>query len=284
MAWLFLRRLARGCALIVPIVLSLAFNAAAQDARGSATSLIEDAKKRGALMVGVATFVPWAMRNKAGDLIGFEVDVARRLAEDMGVKLELVPTPFDGMVPALLARKFDIVITGIVISEARALVVNFSNPYAWNLQGFIANKKLAAGATGFADFDKPDVNVVARRGSAVTHAFMNRSVPKAQKRLFDDDASALQEVLTGRAHGFFTAEPKPTLWTKEWPDQLTQPIPRNQLSSVPTGFAVRKGDPDALTFFNTWIMLRQADGWLAERQNYWFTTRNWYDQLDKKPF
>ncbi|MBM3597063.1 MAG: transporter substrate-binding domain-containing protein [Alphaproteobacteria bacterium] len=270
-----------------PIALALAARPlAAQDARShlAAASVIEDIKKRGTLTVGVATFVPWAMRNKSGDLIGFEVDVARRLSEDMGVKLDLVPTAFDGMVPALIARKFDVVITGIVISEARQLLVNFTQPYAWSIQGFIANRKLTAGMTSFTDLNRPEVNVVARRGSSVTGAFMQRVVPAAQKRLYDDDTSAIQEVLNGRAHGFFSAEPKPTLWALENPDILWTPIPRDRLPSVPTGFMVRKGDPDGLAYFNSWILLRQMDGWLDERQTYWFTTRDWYDQLDRKPF
>lgn len=278
------RRRALSALSLAPFALAIP-SAAAQDAQSlAAASVIEEIKKRGALVVGVATFVPWAMRDKKGELIGFEIDVARRLSQDMGVKLELVPTAFDGMVPSLLARKFDVVITGIVISEARALLVNFSNPYAWNLQGFVANKKLAAGAAGFDHFNRDDVTVVARRGSSVTAAFMGRVVPKAQKRLFDDDASALREVITGRAHGFFSAEPKPALWTMEEPDVLSTPIARDKLPSVPTGFVVRKGDPDALAFFNTWIMLRQHDGWLAERQEFWFSTRAWYDQLERKPF
>ena len=51
----------------------------------AADSVIETIKQRGMLRVGLSTFVPWAMRDKNGDLIGFEVDVAKKLAEDMGV-------------------------------------------------------------------------------------------------------------------------------------------------------------------------------------------------------
>ena len=54
-------------------------------------SVIETIKKRGKLMVGMSTFVPWAMRNKQGELIGFEIDVAKKVAEDMGVDIEFVP-------------------------------------------------------------------------------------------------------------------------------------------------------------------------------------------------
>ncbi|HON96371.1 MAG TPA: transporter substrate-binding domain-containing protein, partial [Deltaproteobacteria bacterium] len=56
----------------------------------AAQSTIEQVLQRGVLRVGMSTFVPWAMNDKQGNLVGFEIDVARRLARDMGVKVEFV--------------------------------------------------------------------------------------------------------------------------------------------------------------------------------------------------
>ena len=70
-----------------------------------ANDLIADIQKRGSLKVGMSTFVPWAMRDKQGGLIGFEIDVATKLAADMGVEVEFVPTAWSGIIPALLAKK-----------------------------------------------------------------------------------------------------------------------------------------------------------------------------------
>jgi polar amino acid transport system substrate-binding protein len=70
------------------------------------------------------------MRGKNGDMIGFEVDVASKVATDMGAKVEFFPTAWDGIIPALLARKFDVIISGMSITPKRALQVNFSIPYA----------------------------------------------------------------------------------------------------------------------------------------------------------
>jgi len=58
----------------------------------SAESTLEQVLRRGVLRVGMSTFVPWAMKDKTGKLIGFEIDVATRLAKDMGVKVEFIPT------------------------------------------------------------------------------------------------------------------------------------------------------------------------------------------------
>ena len=92
-------------------------------------SALDQALERGVLRVGFDTFVPWAMKDKNGEYIGFEIDVARRLADDMDVQVEFVPTKWSGIIPALLTGKFDIIIGGMGIQPARNIKVNFSNPY-----------------------------------------------------------------------------------------------------------------------------------------------------------
>ena len=92
-------------------------------------SAIEAAMKRGKLRVGMSTFVPWAMRNKKGELIGFEIDVATKVAKDLGIEVEFVPTAWSGIIPALIAGKFDVIIGGMSVTTKRNLTVNFTAPY-----------------------------------------------------------------------------------------------------------------------------------------------------------
>ena len=70
-------------------------------------------------------FVPWAMRDKQGKLVGFEVDVAEKMAKDIGIEAEIIPTNWDGIIPALQAKKFDVIIGGMSITPKRNLSVNF---------------------------------------------------------------------------------------------------------------------------------------------------------------
>ena len=64
-----------------------------------AESVIETIKKRGVIKIGLDLFVPWSMRDKNGDLVGFEPDVGRKLAADMGVEVEFIPTKWAGIIP-----------------------------------------------------------------------------------------------------------------------------------------------------------------------------------------
>jgi len=240
-------------------------------------STVEQIMKRGVLKVGMSTFVPWAMKDKTGKLIGFEIDVATKLAEDMGVEVEFVPTKWAGIIPALLTGKFDVIIGGMSIRPDRNLKVNFSIPYDYAGQSLAANKKLAAGFNRLEDFNRSDVIIAARLGSTAADA-ANKFMPKAQKKFFDDEAQVIQEVVNARAHAAVASAPLPAFQTIKYPDQLFLPI-QGTFTREPIGFAVRKGDFDTLNYFNNWIRFVEAKGWLAERKHYWFETKDWENML-----
>lgn len=246
----------------------------------AASSLVEDVKKRGSLRVGMSTFVPWAMRNKQGELIGFEVDVATKLAQDMNVKPEIVPTAWDGIIPALLSGRFDVIIGGMSVTVARNLTVNFSDPYSTSGIGIFANKRLAQGFTTLEQFNRPDVTIVARRGTPAANSVGQR-MPRATLRQFDEEAPALQEVVNGRAHAMVGSVPLPTHSVKRYPNELFIPVAGPYQVSI-SAFAVRKGDPDALNLFNNWIRLRKdLDSFIEERRAYWFDSLDWEDQIQR---
>jgi polar amino acid transport system substrate-binding protein len=236
-------------------------------------STLEQVLKRGVLRVGMSTFVPWAMNDKTGKLIGFEIDVATRLAEDMGVKVEFVPTKWSGIIPALLTGKFDVVIGGMGILPSRNLKVNFSIPYDHTGMSMVASRKLASGKQGIDAFNSSDVIITARLGStAVTAA--KKYFPKAQIRMFDDEAQAYQEVINGQAHACVGSAPTPAFQAIQHPETLFLPLEAT-FTREPIGFALKKGDTDTLNFFDNWIRYVDAEGWLRERKTYWFETREW---------
>ena len=124
-----------GIAMAAAAATSLAWPAAAQDTTQSLSSesVIEAIKERGTIRIGLSLFTPWSMRDLNGELVGFELDVGRKLAADMGVEVEFVPTAWDGIIPALVSGNFDVIISGMSITPQRNLTVNFSEPYALSL-------------------------------------------------------------------------------------------------------------------------------------------------------
>jgi len=235
-------------------------------------STIEQIIRRGSMRVGMSTFVPWAMKDKTGTWIGFEIDVASRLAKDMGVKIEFIPTKWAGIIPSLLTGKFDVLIGGMTIRPDRNLKVNFTLPYDYSGQTICAHKTLAAGFKTVEDFNHPDVTISARLGSSSVPA-IKRHMPKAKLRLFDDESQAYQELLNGNVHAVVGSLPMPAYQAIKYPDKLfaiTEPFTRELI-----GIAVRKGDFDTINYLNNWIAMVDAEGWFEDRHKYWFNTRDW---------
>ena len=241
-------------------------------------SLIEEIQQRGTLRVGMSTFVPWAMKDKEGTLIGFEIDVARRLAEDMGVEIEFVPTKWSGIIPALLTGKFDVIIGGMGIRAERNLKVNFTIPYDYTGMSIVADRKSVPGLTKIEDFNKKDITIAARIGTTAATA-VKEILPEAQLKLFDDESQAVQELLNGRADAVVASAPLPAYQALKYPDKLYLPFDEN-FTKEPIGFALRKGDVDTLNFFNSWITVVDAEGWLKKTRHYWFNTRDWASRIE----
>jgi polar amino acid transport system substrate-binding protein len=261
--------------LVFTLAFCLAGQAVAQDLRQKLTqeSTLEQVLKRGVLRVGFSTFLPWAMKDKTGKFIGFEIDVARELAKDMGVKVEFVPTKWSGIIPALLTGKFDVIIGGMGILPNRNLKVNFTLPYDYSGMSIVAHKKKAAGFDSLDDFDKEGVTIAARLGTTAAQA-TKKYFPNAKVRLFDDESQALQELMSGRAHAVVSSAPLPAFHALKYPERLFLPI-KGTFTKEPIGFALRKGDIDTLNFFNNWILVKRHRGWLKEHKKYWFETKEW---------
>ena len=270
-----------GALISVGMIVGVTNLASADSARQSLSSdsALEQIKKRGTLRIGLSTFVPWAMRDKKGGLIGFEIDVGKRVAADMGVEVEHIPTAWDGIIPALLAGKFDVIISGMSITMKRNLTVNFTHPYANTGYILVASTAMAQkkGLKTLEDYNSSDITIATRRASTGAIA-AQKNFPKAKLIYFDDGTMGIQEAANGKVDATTSTPPKAAYDIEKRPGKLFV-VDKTLMSPTREAFAVRKGDPDILNWFNNWIDNVKASGWLQERHAYWFTTREWADQL-----
>ena len=245
-------------------------------------SVIEEVQDRGTLRVGLGLFPPWTICNADGELIGFEIDVATKVAEDMGVAVEFARTNWTYIIPALIAEEFDVVMSGMAILTHRSLKVNFTAPYKRVGVFLVANTAQTAALETLADFNSPSVTIACRRGSSAI-GFLGNAFPDALLMLLDSDTAILQAVAAGDVHAAaaFSATKRDT-WVATHPETLHLPFEEPFASEV-QAMAVRKGDLDALNFFDSWIEANEGDGWLAQRRQYWFETREWADLVATDP-
>ncbi len=266
----FVARLAAVCLLAV-----LAFaGAPAAHARP-----LQQVLNHGSIRIGVALYAPWAMRGSDGELRGFEVDVAHKLAADMGVKPTIVAYDWKQLIRALQSGEIDVIAAGMTITPARALQINFSRPYE---SGGIAIATSVASTSKAATLE--DLNSAQYRFAAVANSvaerLARRVLPNAKLVTFKDSQAAADALVSGKVDGYLEEQPVPTFLALEHPGKIDMPLDR-PLLETPSGFGVIKGDPDFLAFLDAWITAREADTWLPSTYHYWFETLRWRNAGDQ---
>jgi polar amino acid transport system substrate-binding protein len=252
---------------LLALLLGLSFLATAQADR------LDEILDRGSLRIGVSLFTPWTMKDKSGELIGHEIDVARKLAADMGVKPELSVYPWADIVGALNAGEIDLILAGMAITPQRALQVNFTRPYVESGVLLATNSHMTRDISDMRELNRPEIVVVAvakTLGSDVAKLLFDDS----DLRILASSGEARQAVVDGKAHAYVASSIEATFLALEHPDTVDLPISKPLLTSV-AGIGVRKGEQELLNFLNAWIASRTADGWLPATSKYWFKSLKW---------
>jgi len=233
------------------------------------------------LRVGVSLFTPWTIKHRDGQLVGYEIDVAKQLAKDLGVKPEFHLLEWEKIIPALLNQEIDIIIAGIVITPQRALKVNFSQPYDSSGIGLVTNIALTKTFKGPNHLNSPEV-IIATVSGTISEDLARRVFSKATLKTFTTSQEAIEAVTSGKVHGYVEHEAITTFVALDHPELVDEPLSKPLLETK-AGFAVNKSDPDFINFLNAWIIAHEADTWLASVHKYWFEGVEWRKDLQKTP-
>lgn len=236
--------------------------------RPAAIDTLATVRQRGVLRVGVVQVAPMVMQDRSNTYVGFSVDLAHRLAADLGVRVEFVESPWSGVIPQLLDGYSDVIITGLWKNVPRALVVNFTQPTATEGMYLIASRQRAGQRHGLEAFNQPGVKIAVSTDPA-QQATAKARFPRATVTPVDDDP--LRIVKQGQADAAVLATLSADAVVASEPRHWFLPSPE-PLARTSAGMAVRKGDPDFLAFLNTWLDMQRESGWLAERERHWATS------------
>lgn len=256
--------------LLLPLIAALG----ALGASASTAGTLQQVLSRGNIRVGVTLAEPWALRNDSGDLEGFEIDVARKLAADMGVSVDFLRYDFNEIIRALEAGEIDLIAAGLTITPERALHVNFSNPYATGGIGIASNLETTAEVETLEQLNAPEYTI-ATVADSVAEDLAARILPRATQRSFRTGIDASEALVAGEVDVYLEQEPVPSYLAIEYRRQVD--ARSEPLLPAPSAFAVAKGDPDFLAFLNAWIVAREADTWLPTVHRHWFRTLEWRD-------
>lgn len=243
-------------------------------------STINDILAKGELRVGFdAGYMPFEMTDKSGNYVGFDMDLGRELAKAMGVKFVPVNTDFDGMIPALLTGKIDVIISAMTITQERNLKIGFSDPYLVVGQSILLNKKLEGSVTSWKQLNDPKYNIVSRQGTTGEEA-SKRYLPKAKLKTFEKEADGALEVANDRADAWVYDMPFNVVFYAEQGKgkvvHLDEPF-----TFEPLGIGIKQGDPDFLNFLNHFLRQIKSDGRYERMYDKWIKTTDWFARTQK---
>ena len=232
-------------------------------------STLEEIKARGKIYIGTdATYPPMEFHNESGEIVGFDIDLGRAIAEELGVEAVFIDTAWDGIFPALDAGKFDIIISSTSITEERLKSKEMSDPYYVTSQA-IAVRRDNETIRGPEDLKGKIVAVqIGTTGDLAVSEMEGVTVKR-----FDTIDKAYMEVLNGRADAVVNDLSEVAYRMKMLPDMKIVATFREGEEKY--GVTMRKGDVELLAAINEALRRIKASGKYDE------IYRKWFGELEK---
>lgn len=227
---------------------------------------LDDIKARGRLLVGATeTSPPFSFRDGDKGVVGYDIDLASRVAQALGVGVETIPIINAERIPALQQDRADLIAAGMTRSTGRAKDIDFSYAYLDS-----PHEVLVRRAGDVADIAQLAGRKLALVKSASVDAELKAAVPTMELAFFDDYHAAFTELADGRVDGFL-ADKMLLLWLAQNSGHAADftlmkgyDLPRT------AGFGVKKNEPRFLDFVNQTLLKLEASGEAAKIFNAWF--------------
>jgi len=203
-------------------------------------------------------FKPQMYLNAAGKPAGYDVILLKALAKQMGVKLDIKNLDFNGLIPGLVAKKFDMVSVGLSATPERRKSISFSRPYVPYAQILAAAKSDTTPAT-IAAWNSSDKTITSLQGSTA-EALVKKTFPNATSSSFPDQNAAFLEVSTGRANGIVVETYLLSQFNKSNNNALKEVAFPKPLHVEYGSYAVQKGNLSLAQYLSKYICSIQKSG------------------------
>ena len=231
------------------------------------TSRLNTILENGVLRVGTTgDWDPMSTRNPATNQYqGFDIDLAKALASDMGVELELVPTDWKTLVNGVVANKYDMS-TSASINMGRAKVAGYSQPYFSVGTVPLVLKKDIEKFKHWDDINQADVKVAVTLGTVFEQEARDY-LPKATLKAVEAPARDFQELLSRRATVALTSNLEASKLIKKYPQLAVLSVPARK--AKPLAILLPQDDQVWINYINHWITFRKAQGFFGELEARW---------------
>lgn len=233
---------------------------------------LKQIKKKGKFIVGLDdTFAPMGFRDEKGNIVGFDIDLAKAVAEKIGIDVEFKPCEWSGIIFELKSKNIDVVWNGMTITEERQKQINFSNPYLANRQIIItlADSKVKNKAALIGN--KVGLQLGSSADSAVDGDEMSKEIKQIRK--YDTNADALLDLEAGRIDAVVMDEIAARYAIAKKEKRVGKKlfnVLNDNFGNEEFGVGIRKDDNTFREAINQAIQDIIADGTAAEISKKWF--------------
>jgi polar amino acid transport system substrate-binding protein len=256
------KRLARAAAFLIALGALIAGGAA------HARSL-EDIRKRGVIRIGVnPNFPVHSFYGRDNTLEGFDIDIGKRLAKQLGVAVDFVPTETARRVPFLSADRIDISLGALTRTREREKLVDFTIPLHTEAMGVLTTDKVRA--TSWHELNTSSVTLVNMRGNASV-PLIQKELPRAKLLLVDGNADTVRSIAQGRADALVENVAFFMVFTKAYPN-IHWRVLRDPIQVGYCGIGVSKGNHALRAALNQILAGFHRSGLIQYEWKKWYST------------
>lgn len=216
---------------------------------------------------------PYSMKSRTGELMGYEIDLAKALATNMGVKAKLVEMPFSELMDALKSGKIDAIMSGMTITPERNLSALFAGPYVISGKSILTKSSKIAAFNGDTNDSGKKYKIVCLKGST-SEEFVKTVMSKQELIAVGNYNDAVNMVINDQADAMVADRPICALSIMKYPgkDLVTTEQP---LTIEPIGMALPASDPQFLNLVTNYLSSLQISGVLSALEKKWFNDGSW---------
>lgn len=243
---------------------------------GMAQKNLKKISENGELRVGMTgNQPPFSMKSLDGKLIGYDVDLANVLAESMGVKLNIVETPFPELISALENGDIDIIMSGMTITMERNMKVAFVGPYVLSGKSVLTRQPEFSQAEESEQLNSQSVRLVVLKGST-SETYAKSEMPDAEIALVDNYDDGVNMLIDGKTDIMVADYPICAYQALVFPEKglitLAEP-----LTIEPIGVAISPEDPLLLNLVENYMTSLAMIGVLDALEIKWFESGEWLE-------
>jgi proton glutamate symport protein len=239
-------------------------------------SHLDRIRERGVVRVGFdRDRLPFSYFNGSGDLVGFDIDMAHVLAQDLGVTVEFVPFEFGSLVRSIEADHFDIAMAGVYGTTAKSELIRFSEPYLYATMALVVpdhRRGEFVDEDSFRAIDRVRVGVhhsLEEEGGNLVR-LAEREFPNMEVTVLESYRDFYEQSGPGEGlDALFTGAENGSAWTLLYPDyQVATPFGGEIEFPLVYPYASSR-DSEMDEFIDHWVALKQHDGTVQDAYEYW---------------